>query len=55
MVHRIRIKGADGRDIVRDIDRGPGPVGLMPKHIIHGWAIDRAAATIKRDATPRER
>lgn len=48
MFHRIRAKGSDGRDIIRDTENIPGPVGLLPKQTIAGYALDSSMAhTIK--------
>lgn len=38
MIQRRRGPGG----VNRDIDHGPGPVGLMPKTAIHGWAVAQA-------------
>lgn len=38
MIQRRRAPGG----VNRDIDHGPGPVGLMPKQTIHGWVVEAA-------------
>lgn len=35
-----RYRTPDGRNL--DRDHGPGPVGLMPKHVVHGWSVAEA-------------
>lgn len=44
MKHRLRERGPDGVDIIRDIDRGPGPVGAVAPRTISGVLISEAMA-----------
>ena len=39
MIHRIRSRGEDGHDIIRDIDAGPGPVGHVARKAVTGGVL----------------